>query len=158
MPAVGVERQDRELGLAQPLQERLAVVAGEARDDAVAALEEAVLLLDRLHPLVHLGFPEVDDLLGADRAAPLERLLQGEDPGVGDEEVLLEVAHRLEERLDGLGGALDDVLERRDPLEEVLVEGDLLLRLPRLLDDARRPRGRAASSCSGRSTPLRRSS
>ena len=52
------------------------------------------------------------------------------------EEVLLEVAHRLEERLDRLGRALDDVLERRDPLEQVLVEGDLLLGLPRLLDDA----------------------
>ena len=43
---------------------------------------------------------------------------------------------RLEEGLHGLGRPLDDVLERRDPLEEVLVEGDLLLRLPRLLDDA----------------------
>jgi hypothetical protein len=42
---------------------------------------------------------------------------------VGDEEVLLEVPHRLEERLDGLGGALDDVLERRDPLEECSSNG-----------------------------------
>ena len=53
-----------------------------------------------------------------------------------DEEVLLEVPHGLEERLDGLRGPLDDVLERRDALEEVLVERDLLLRLARLVDDA----------------------
>jgi hypothetical protein len=53
-----------------------------------------------------------------------------------DEEVLLQVSHGLEEGLHGLGRALDHVLERRDPLEQVLVEGDLLLGLPRLLDDA----------------------
>ena len=114
----------------------VAVAAGEAADDPIAALEEAVLLLDRLHPLVHLGFPEVDDLFRPHGPAPLERLLQREDARVRDEEVLLQVAHRLEERLDGLGGALDDVLEGRDALQEVLVERNLLLGLAGLLDDA----------------------
>ena len=38
---------------------------------------------------------------------------------------------RLEERLDRFGRALDDVLEGRDPLQQVLVERDLFLRLPR---------------------------
>ena len=66
----------------------------------------------------------------------LERLLEREDPGVGDEEVLLEVAHGLEEGLDGLRGPLDHVLERRDALEQMLVEGDLLRGLSGLLDDA----------------------
>jgi hypothetical protein len=138
-PAVGVEGQDRKLRLAQLAQEPIAVGPGEARDDAVAALEEPVLLLDGLHPLVHLGFPEVDDLLRANRAAALEGFLQGQDPRVRDEEVLLEIPHGLEQGLHGLGRALDHVLERRDPLQQMLIEGDLLLGLPRLFDhsDAR---------------------
>ena len=68
--------------------------------------------------------------------AALERLLEGEDAGVGHEEVLLEVPEGLEEGLDRLACPLDDVLERRDPLEEVLVERDFLGRLLPLRDDA----------------------
>ena len=63
--ARGVEGQDRELRLAQLVQEALTVRRRRPGDDPVAPLEEAVLLLDRLHPLVHLRLPEVDDLLGA---------------------------------------------------------------------------------------------
>src|SRR6185369_7550856 len=108
--AVGVQREDRELRGTQALEKLLPVFSGEAGHDPVPPLEEAVLLLDRLHAVVHLGLPEVEDLLGADRAAALERLLQGQDPGMGHEEVLLEVPERLEERLDRVAGALDDVL------------------------------------------------
>src|SRR5262249_26553511 len=105
--------------------------------DAIPALEEAVLLLDRLHPGVHLGLPEVEDFLRADGPRALERLLEREDPGMGHEQVLLEVADRLEEGLDGLRGPLDHVLECRDPFEQVLVERDPLLRLAgALVDDA----------------------
>ena len=98
--AVRVQGEDRELRRPQPLEEVLAIVSRETRHDPVPPLEEAVLLLHRLHPLVHLGLPEVQHLLGADRAAPLERLLERQDPRVRHEEVLLEVAERLEERLD----------------------------------------------------------
>ena len=125
-PAVGVQGEDGELGLAQPPEKILAVFSGEARDDPVAPLQKAVLLLHRLHPVVHLGLPEVQDLLGADGAAPLEGLLQGQDPRVGDEEILLEIPQGFEEGLDRLPRALDHVLERRDPLEQMLVEGNLL--------------------------------
>ena len=133
--AVGVEGEDRELRLAQLLEEALPICARVTRDDLVPPLEEAVLLLDRLHALVHLAFPEIDDLLGPYRPAPLQRLLQRENPRVRDEEVLLQVSHGLEQRLDRLRGPLHDVLERRDPLKQMLVERNLLLRLGRILDD-----------------------
>src|SRR5262249_7454611 len=46
-------------------------------------------------------------------------------------EVLLEIAESLEDGLQSVSGSLDHVFERRNALEEVLVERDLLLRLPR---------------------------
>ncbi len=134
-PAVGIERQQGELRLAEPFCELLAVASGEARHDAVAPLQETILLLDRLHALVELRLPEVADFLGADDSPALEGLLQCQNSGVGDEKVPLEVSERLEERLDRVAGALDELLERRNPLEEVLIQGDLFLRFAPLLDD-----------------------
>jgi len=135
-PAVRVEREERELGLTEALHEVIAVDAREAGHDPVPPLEEPVLLLHRLHPFVELRLPEVPHFLGADDPAPLQRLLEGDHAGVRDEQVPLEVSERLEERLDGVSGALDHFLERRDPLQEVLVERDLFLRLSPLFDDS----------------------
>ena len=55
-------------------------------------------------------------------------------PGLGDEAVLLLPVQGVEEHLQRLGAALDDLLEDADALEEVLVQRDaLLLRCPLLV-------------------------
>ena len=134
--AVGVERQERELRLPQALGELVPVGLVEAGDDAVPALEEAILLLDRLHALVELRLPEVADLFGADDSPPLQRLLERDHAGVRDEEVPLQVPERFEEGLQRFAGPLDHLLERGDALQEVFIEGNLVLDLPSLLHDA----------------------
>src|SRR5205823_9875888 len=84
--ALGVERVEGRGGLADVLEESLALVAlAEERDHAVAALVEALLLLQREHLLAHLRFPQLDELVRGDEVLLLQQLLHREEAGLVDE-------------------------------------------------------------------------
>ena len=109
------------------LLESLALVPSEKRDDAVAALVEALLLFEREHLLAHLRFPQLDQLVRRDEVLLFKELLGGEEAGLVDEDGALVLADRVDERTNGLGGALDDLFERGDALQKVLVERYVVL-------------------------------
>jgi hypothetical protein len=76
--------------------------------------------------LAHLRFPQLHDLVGREHVLLLEQLLHGEQSGLVDENRPLVLLHGVDQRPDRLGRALDDLLDRGDALEEVLVEGEIL--------------------------------
>ena len=76
---------------------------------------------------VDARLPEVEELLLDEEALPLEEVLEREEARLRDEAVLLLPVQGLEEHLERLGAALDDLLEDGDTLEEVLVQRDPLL-------------------------------
>ena len=130
---VRVERVERELGIGEQPLEALPPVSREAAEHPLLALEEALALLHRGHVVVDARLPEVEQLLLDEEALPLEEVLQGEEPGLGDEAVLLLAVQGVEQHLERLGAALDDLLEDADALEEVLVHRDALFLLRPLL-------------------------
>src|SRR5205085_590537 len=120
--AIGIECVEGAVGFADVLLEPLALVASEKRDDAVAALVEALLLFEREHLLAHLRFPQLDQLVGGDEVLLLQELFRGEEPGLVDEDGALMLADGVDQRTNGLGGTLDDLFERGNALQKVLVE------------------------------------
>ena len=119
---IGLECVDGRLGLGQQLQEALALLAAEERGDAVFALDEALLLFQRKHLLAHLRFPQLDQLVGGDDVLLLQQLLGGEQPGLVDEDGALVLLYGIDDAAQSLGGALDDLFQRGNALEEMLVE------------------------------------
>ena len=122
----GGERLPRLLEETQELLLPRAVVEGE---DAFAQALEAVALLERQEPLVAAAAPEQLPLFARYQLLAFEQLAHGGEAGLGHGEVLFLLLHHPEQVLDGLGRALDRLLEQRDALEQVLVEGEVLLEL-----------------------------
>ena len=125
--ALDVEGEEGVLGVLQVLEEELPLVAVVEAGDALLGGQEALALLQGEELVVHLGLPELAPLVPADVLLLLQQLAQGGEAGLVDEDVLLLLVQGAEELADGLGGALDRLLEDRDPLEQVLVEGEALL-------------------------------
>ncbi len=96
--------------------------------DALAHRRETVAFLERQQLPLEPVLPEVAPVLAVDLAAALEQLAQRGHPGLADQDLLLQLAQRAVDVAQALGGALHHLFEDRDPLEQVLVERDLLLR------------------------------
>src|SRR5205085_9941041 len=88
----------------------------------------ALALLQRQELVVHLGLPQLAPLLPADVLLLLQQLAKGRDAGLVDQDVLFLLVQGAEELADRLGRPLDGLLQDRDPLQKVLVEGEALLR------------------------------
>ena len=125
--ALDVEGEEGVLGVLQVLEEELPLVAVVEAGDALLGGQEALALLQGQELVVHLGLPELAPLVPADVLLGLQQLAQGGEAGLVDEDVLLLLVQGAEELADGLGRALDRLLQDRDPLEQVLVEGEALL-------------------------------
>ena len=126
-PALGIERVDRRFGVGDQLEEAIALVAAEERHDAVLALGEPLLLFERQHLVAHLRFPELDELVGGDDVLLFEELFDGEEAGLVDEDRALVLLDGVDDRAEGFGGALHDLFEGGDALEEVLIQGEIAL-------------------------------
>ena len=126
--ALDVESEERVLGVLEVLQELLALVAAVERRDSVLDGHEALALLQRQQLVVHLGFPQVAPLVAPEDRLALEQLAQRRHAGLRDEDVLLLLVERAQQLTHGFRRALHHFFEDRDALEQMLVEGKILLR------------------------------
>ena len=126
---IGIERVERSLGFLHVDREAVAFLAAEERDHAIATLVEALLLFESEHLLAHLRFPQLDDFLGGEDVLLFEDFLYGEKTGLIDEDRALVLLHRVDDRAKRLRRPLDDFFQRRDALEQMLIEREILFLL-----------------------------
>src|SRR5258706_7224617 len=95
--------------------------------DALLDGQETLALLQRQQLVVHLGLPEIAPLVPGDDLLRLQQLAQSGEAGLIDEHVLFLLVQGAQELADGLGGALDRLLQNGNPLQQMLVEREALL-------------------------------
>ena len=122
-----VQPVQRVLRFLQELREGGAPAALVEPQYAVLDRRETFALLQHQELVVHLGLPEVAPLGGVDHVLPFQDVAQGQHAGVMDEDALLLPLHGAQDLLHRLAGALENLLEDRDPFQQVLVEGELLV-------------------------------
>ncbi len=109
------------------MAETIALLSTEKRHDAVLALHEALLLFQSEHLLAHLRFPQLDKLIGGNNVLFLEEFFDREQAGLIDENRALVLLNGFHNRAHRFRGALDDLFQAADALEQVFIEREVFL-------------------------------